>query len=76
MIEQGQFFEFVVEINKINAEEKEESKLWDVWLHKIFDKSYSDWKNSLPIENEAQESFDANATIKNSINILNGFNPE
>lgn len=73
MIAQGQFYEFVIEVNKIQHEEE----LWDIWTHKIFDKGFEEWKKTLNIPQEVEKSdFNAKATIKNSMDILNGFNPE
>ncbi len=78
MIARRRFCEFVVEINSIVAEETENGKLWDIWLHKIFTgASFNEWKESLPKQNEPTATrADLEATVKNSSELLNGFNPD
>lgn len=73
MIQQGRFFEFVTELNTIRNEEE----LWDIWLHKVFDKGFEDWKASLHLPQEpSKNDSDVGATVKNSFEILSGFSPE
>lgn len=72
MISQKRFFEFVREVNTI----KNEEKLWEIWLHRVFDKPYDEWKESLTVDVEETAKYNADATVKNSLDILNGFNPE
>ena len=73
VIRSNGFFDFVIEFFKLCDEEK----TWQVWLHKVYDKSFIDFKNSLgvsivePATNEQIET-----TVKNSKNLLNGFIPE
>lgn len=72
VIEEKRFCEFIVEF----AEAKRENELIDVWLHKINDKSYVDFKDALIKPKQKQFSKQSlEATIKNSRNILNGFIP-
>lgn len=76
MTQQGRLFEFLIELNQIKIEEEDEEKLWDIWLHRVFDKTFTDWRESIKNEetNTMSES-DIKATVKNSYNILNGFDP-
>lgn len=72
MAAQGRLYEFVREVNEINDEER----LWDIWLHRVFDKTYDDWRDSLTHKAVEVEKFDAQSTVQNSFDILKGFNPE
>lgn len=50
MIETERFLDFTIEfINQTN-----EDTLYQLWLHKIFDKSYEEWKRS--VENKKQKN--------------------
>ena len=67
-IEEGRLFEFIYEIWKIHNEEE----IYEVWLHKVMDKSYSEFRESL----EPPKPVDKNAVasaIKESSRILQGF---
>ena len=78
MIQQERLFEFVNELYHIQIEEEDDQKLWDIWLHRVYDKSFNEWKENLPTPQtnaQATES-EIGATVLNSKNILNGFNPE
>lgn len=78
MIQQERLFEFVNELHHIQIEEEDDQKLWDIWLHRVFDKTFEEWKDQIStqqINAQASES-EIGATVLNSKNILNGFNPE
>ena len=77
MICRGRFYEFVLEINQIIVEEKDEQQLWEIWLHKVFDKSYDEWVQKIRSLAEAQhtDKSQLETTVKNSMELLNGFNP-
>ena len=58
------FIDFVKEDNE-----------WEFFLHKVYDKSWSEFSDSIkPSDN--QEPIDLGATIKKSKNMLNNFTPE
>ena len=62
------FFDFVIE-------ERKERTEWEFFLHKVFDKSWDEFSNSIkPSEN--QEPIDLGATLTKSKNILHNFTPE
>lgn len=69
-IEQERFSEFVYEVWSIHNEEE----IFDIWLHKVDDRSYQDFRESLeppePIDRE-----EVAHTIDESFRILDGFNP-
>lgn len=71
MIMQGRLCDFVCEVNTI----KNEEELWNIWLHRVYDKSFDDWKNSLQA-NVQNENFDVEETVGASFDILKGFTPE
>ena len=58
-------------------EQKQEDDRWEYFIHKVWDKSYSDFCASLQTSQELQEMSgeDLEATIKKSMNILGNFNP-
>lgn len=66
-------FKFVSNVNR----EKEDDFNWQFYLHKVFDKSYSDFKEDIKNSRETLEmsSKEQEATVLNSFNILGGFNP-
>lgn len=72
LLSNGDFFDWVVEFVK----KENEQQIWEMWLHKIFDKSFADFRNSVmqtqpnQMDNEQLET-----TVKNSKSILNGFIP-
>lgn len=47
MIMTGRLEEFVNELVHIRNEELEDEALWEIWLHRIYDKSFPEWKDSL-----------------------------
>lgn len=50
---------------------------WEVYLHKVWDKSYSAFRESLQVTQDLQEMSedDVEATVKKSMDILGNFNP-
>lgn len=67
-IEQNRLSEFIYEVWSIHNEEE----VFDIWLHKVDDKSYQDFRDSLippkPVNKE-----EVAKTIEDSTNILKGF---
>lgn len=53
---------------------------FDVWLHKVNDKSFNDWRNELHSNAEARsvriDENEVKATVLKSSNILNSFEPQ
>ena len=74
MIHQGRLLEFVLELWKIEDEEK----TWEVWLHKVYDKTWKEWKEDLKAKARAREASESEleATVTNSKQLLDGFNPQ
>lgn len=81
MIKARRFTEFVDELLKLYKEDKEEEKekiLWDLWLHRVFDKTFSDFVRSQDDDNSAapptqEETIEI---VRESWKILNSFVPE
>ena len=63
-----EFFDFIIE-------ERKEKTEWEFFLHKVYDKSWGEFSNSIKQSNN-QKQVDLGATIINSKNILNNFTPE
>lgn len=71
LISNCDFFEWVIEF--INAENDRQA--WEVWLHKVFDKSFEDFKKSVGIsQNEITEE-QIETTVLDSKSLLSEFIP-
>ena len=77
MILTRRFTEFVRELLKIKNEEMIDQARWEVWLHKIFDMEFSEYLSRL--DNVTTEEIPKDevleATIRDSMGIINGFCP-
>ena len=78
MIQTGRFYEFVIDFIKTTNQEIEDQYSWEFFLHKIFDKSYQEFKEEIKNNKENQELSEQaiETTVQHSMNILNNFNPE
>lgn len=77
MISTGRLEEFVDEFVRIYNEEQEDKTLWEVWLHRIFDKSFSEFKNSLnQTEKAAPTPEELRSIAQDSMSILARFSPD
>ena len=59
-------------------EQKIEDDKWEYFIHKVWDKSYSEFCATLQTSQDLQEMSDEDieTTIEESMNILGNFNPE
>lgn len=77
MISTGRLCEFVEEFIKTHNEEEEHKATWEFWLHKVFDKSWAEFRESLnpteTIENAAPTQAEMEETIRASFTMLEGF---
>ena len=74
----SQFNEFVQFILNRVAEEKNDTKLWEFFLHKVYDKSFEEFKTGLSGQagaNDVMDEAKKEEIIARSNAILNGFNP-
>lgn len=78
MILSGRFSSFVTDFIKQINKEKEDQVEWDIFLHKVWDKSYADFKEEIKINKQHKEMSERTieTTVQNSMEILNNFNPE
>ena len=58
--------------------QQEEDDRWDYFIHKVWDKSYKDFCDSLQTAQNLQRMSedDIEATVRKSMDILGNFNPE
>lgn len=77
MLRCGRFADFVTDFQSIIETEKEEKAQWEVWLHKVFDISYTDFKQGIKDtkQNMQMTANDVGTTIQESKDILNNFKP-
>ena len=78
MIRTHRFCEFVDEFIKTTNAEKEEKTQWEFYLHRVFDKSFMEFKEEIKVNQDNQNMSESQieATVLHSNNILNNFNPE
>ena len=62
------FFDFVIE-------ERKEKTEWEFFLHKVYDKSWGEFSDSIK-QSDDHKPIDLGATLIKSKNILNNFTPE
>ena len=74
LIATGRFLEFILEFIDIRNEEK----IYDYWLRKVFNKGLEEFKKQVMENNEIADLDNQNVetTINESMNILNNFNPQ
>lgn len=70
MISSGRFFEFVLQFIDLENERIE----YDFWLHRVFDKSFEDFKKAIEPKQELPAE-NLETTISESKNILANFIP-
>ena len=78
MIQSRRLTEFVRELLTIRNEELVDKARWDVWLHKIFDMEFSEYLlrlNDAATSHEMPKDAELEATVSDSMGILNGFCP-
>ena len=73
-IQTGRFVEFIVEMAKLKSEDDR----WEIYLYKVWDQTFQEFCESLDNAQKVQNmsESDAEAIIKESMGILQGFNPE
>jgi hypothetical protein len=60
------------------CDQKVEADRWEFFLHKVYDKSYAEFCETLQVSQDHQgmSEADMEATVKKSMDILGNFNPE
>ena len=78
MILSCRFTEFVNELLKIRNEELIDKTRWEYWLHKVFDMDFSEYLSKLngeTTQDEIPQDEVLEATVRDSMGIINGFCP-
>lgn len=75
MIRSGRLYAFIGEIVTIRNEETEDQVLWEYWLHKDFERSFSEFRASLEQSTEVGEE-DLAAIVRQSQEILSRCVPD
>ena len=59
------------------VDEMKEGEMWEFYLHRVWDKSYDEFREALHTTQKEQALTDdeIEATVKKSMNILGNFNP-
>lgn len=77
MIQSGRLLEFIREMFKIRNEELEEKTAWEVWLHKIFNQDWQDFRASLDDTNSTRNAAPTHEQtadiVKQSMAIMGSF---
>lgn len=85
MILADRFSDFVTNliqtINKeIEAENKDKEMRthWELWLHRVFDKTFPEYMQEIEIDRQHQNLSEGviETTVQHSLDILNNFNPD
>lgn len=78
MIQTGRFDEFVFDFVNAENKEKEEKTEWEFYLHKVFEGSFSEFKEEIETnkKNRTMSTRTIETTVQHSMNILGSFNPE
>lgn len=75
MLRCGRLADFIQQCVRMYNEESEEKLLWEVWLHRCFDKGFGEfleeYRTSAPIDAPDITAED----IRHSWNLLDGFTP-
>jgi hypothetical protein len=76
MIRTNRLLEFVDKLIELHNDEEKDKVTWEVWLHRVFDKSFNEFKNALDDNHKAAPTQEE---VKNIVvetkNMLNGFVP-
>lgn len=72
MLEQSRLEEFVFEL----ADQKTNEQIWDVWMHKVFDKPFQQFKDSLTNKKKKRDPEKVKETLNDSKRMLESFNPQ
>ena len=78
MIQTNRFDEFVREFVKTINQEKEDKLDWEFWLHKVWEGTFKEFKDSIATntQNQTMTKETIAETVNSSISILNNFTPQ
>lgn len=73
MIRARRFKDFCLEFIQIRNQETEEKTLWEYYLHRVYDQSFNEFKDSLKVEEQSATQETIKTTIADSRQMLNEF---
>ena len=78
MIQTCRFEEFVSEFVKTVNQEREDELDWEFFLHKVWEGTFQEFRETIKTnkENQTMSMKDIEATVQDSLSILNNFNPK
>ena len=78
MIASNRFEEFVFGFVDRYNKDQQEKNIWEFFLHKVFDQSYEDFRNSVSSDSAPKkvEKEELTETVKQSFDMLKTFNPK
>lgn len=78
MIQTCRFEEFVSEFVRTVNQEREDELDWEFFLHKVFEGTFQEFKDSIKTDKKNQDMSmnDIEATVQDSLSILNNFKPK
>lgn len=79
MIDSGRLLEFICEMFAIRKEEIEEKQMWEYWLHKVWEGSYAQFRESAlndNSENAAPTHEELTRIVSESATMLANFCPD
>ena len=71
-IESGQFCRYIQHM----LDRHNEEMIYDIWIHKVYDKAFPDFKNEIMNATRQQKPVNLETTVRESENILKNFIPE
>lgn len=75
----GRFLEFVLEILDIYNEEQEGKQMWELYLHRVYDKTFNEFveevRNNAAVNDKPSDE-QIETTLTDCRDILNNFIPE
>lgn len=75
MIKTGRLYEFIGKVISIRNDEQEEKVMWEYWLHRDFERSYSEFaaatngNSSAQVETETTSKTELTEIVKQSMEI-------
>ena len=76
-IASGRLCEFIENFLETFQTEREEKTQWEFFLHRVYEKSYAEFKEELEIDknNRTMSRESMEAIVKHSLEMMNNFNP-
>ena len=76
MMRTHRLYEFVNKMIELHNEEEKDKTLWDVWVHRVFDKSFPEFMEALECKKEAAPTQEeVRNIVLETKTMLNGFVP-